>query len=104
MRRTYEADLFFKIAGNIDALAREQAQKESMGQEVVEQWWEQLLDVLEDFGYFANRKLLPKDMIEYFIPTIVEYCDCASAYSESLRKKLADRVPDGYSEIRKIYE
>jgi len=104
MRKAYQAELFFKIAENIDSLVKEQAQREKEGPISVEYWYERLINVFEDFGFFANRKLLSNDMIDHYVPSLLKYCDSAADYSKNLRAKLADRTAGGYSEIKKIYE
>lgn len=104
MKKAYQADLFFKLTMNMDALFKEQTGREREGQLSVENWYERLLNAFEDFGYFANRKLIPKDMIDHHVSTIIAYCKSAPEYSENLKKKLINRKPKQYSEIQKLYK
>ena len=101
MRRTYQADLFFKIASSIDEIVREQKEIEKKGVEVVENWYERIFNVLDDFCFIANRKMITREMIEHFIPTVIDYCNDANEYSESLRQKLKE---GDFNEIKKVFE
>ncbi len=103
-RRTYQAGLFYQISEKFDAIEKEQKGVEKAGVEAIENWYERTINVLDDFCFIANRKMIPKEMADHFIPTVVDYCDDAAKYTASLKKKLADRHEDQFSEIKKIYE
>ena len=103
-RSSFQADLFHKISTEINIIVKEQKIVEEEGAEHIENWYERLLDAFEYFAFFANRKLLSKDMTEYYKEALILYCDKAAAHSKGLKSKLKAREENQFREIKEYYE
>jgi|WetSurMetagenome_2_1015567.scaffolds.fasta_scaffold655550_2 hypothetical protein len=102
-KSSFQADLFNKISSELNVIIDQQKNVENKGEEFIENWYERLLGKFEYFAFFANRKLLSKDMIDYYIPAINTYLDCAMTYPD-LKKELTSRKKGEYNELEKYYE
>lgn len=98
-----QADLFHKISAEINSIINEQKEVEDKGDKFVENWYERLLDAFEYFAFFANRKLISKDMIEYYKTSVITYCNGAAVYPK-LKKMLSKRESNELTELKKYYE
>jgi len=103
MKQAYEADLFFKISSSIDDLAKEQKDIEKKGSEAVTNWWERLFNVLDDFCFIANHKMISKEMMEHYIPTVIDYCNDVENDPE-VKARLSEGAEGRFDEIIKIYK
>jgi len=102
-KSSFQADLFHKISSEINIVIDEQKDIEKKGDEYIENWYERLLAKFEYFAFFANRKLLSKDMIDYYISAVITYCGSAMTYP-NLKKELLSRKKEEFSELEKYYE
>jgi len=103
-RSSFQADLFHKISTEINKIVKEQKGVEEQGAEYIENWYERLIDAFEYFAFFANRKLLSKDMTKYYKEALILYCDKAAAHSKGLKSKLKAREENQLREIKEYYE
>ncbi len=102
-KMSIQAALFHNISSEITLIVKEQKSAEIKGDEHIENWYELLLGKLEYFAFFANRKLISKDMSDYYISTVITYCDAATTYPE-LKKELKSRKGKEFCELERYYE
>lgn len=106
MRQAYEADLFFKISSSLDALAKEQKEierkaKQDNDEEILINWYERLFNVLDDFCYIANRRMIPEEMIGHYSTTVIDNYHDIDAYP-AVKKRLFDGEEEHFDEIVKF--
>ncbi len=106
MRQAYETDLFFKISSSLDELAKEQKDierkaKQDNDEEILMNWYERLFNVLDDFCYIANRRMIPEEMIGHYSTTVIDYYHDIDAYP-IVKKRLFDGEEEHFNEIVKF--
>ena len=106
MRQAYEADLFFKIASSLDELAKEQKEMEERAKhdnEILVNWYERLFNVLDDFCYIANRRMIPDQMISHYSNIVIDYCNDIDAYP-IVKERIFSGEVEQFNEIKKFYK